>query len=85
MRYKIKIDRKALKELEKISKKQADQIDKKILALETEPRLPGCKKLSMSEDKYRLRVGKYRILYTIDDDVLVIEVIRIAHRKNAYR
>lgn len=45
----------------------------------------GCKKLHGSEDAYRIRVGDYRIIYTVDDGVLVVAIERIRHRREVYR
>jgi mRNA interferase RelE/StbE len=56
----------------------------RIRSLADDPRPPGCQKLSGSE-KYRVRQGSYRIVYTIKDDRLIILVIRIAHRRAVYR
>ena len=56
----------------------------RILALAEEPRPPGCVKLSGVEALYRVRQGPYRIVYTIEDDQLVVIVIRIADRKEVY-
>jgi len=56
----------------------------RILALAEKPRPPGCVKLSGIEPLYRVRQGPYRIVYTIEDDQLVIVVIRIVDRKEAY-
>jgi len=53
--------------------------------LQDNPRPPGVKKLEGSTDLYRIPVGDYRVLYRIEDDVLVILIIRIGHRKDIYR
>jgi mRNA interferase RelE/StbE len=53
--------------------------------LEDNPRPPGCKKLKGIDDTYRIRVGDYRIVYEIHDTVLIVLVIRIAHRGKVYR
>jgi mRNA interferase RelE/StbE len=49
------------------------------------PRPRGCVKLEGGEDLWRIRVGDYRVIYTIEDDVLVVLVVRVAHRKDVYR
>jgi mRNA interferase RelE/StbE len=53
-------------------------------ALIEAPRPPGCKKLKGGEKEYRIRVGDYRIIYTIDDLAKAIEVTRVAHRREVY-
>ncbi len=55
-----------------------------ILRLERNPRPQGCKKLK-GGDAYRLRVGTYRVLYTIDDRQHVVEVFAVGHRRDVYR
>ena len=83
-RYSIEIKKSAVKELSQIPKKDLVKIVKTINSLADNPRPRGSKKLSR-EEKYRIRYGKYRILYLIEDDVLVICVIKVAHRKDIYR
>jgi mRNA interferase RelE/StbE len=51
--------------------------------LANDPRPPGCKKLK-GRDGYRIRVGDYRIIYQIIDDVLVVNVVALGHRKDIY-
>ena len=48
------------------------------------PRPPGCKKLK-GRDAYRIRIGEYRVIYEIHDDVLIVLIIRVAHRREAYK
>ena len=83
-KYKIYIKPTAVKELKKIPKQDVSKIIEKIRSLSSNPRPPGCEKLS-SDEKYRLRQGRYRIVYSIADDKLVVLVIKIGHRKNVYK
>ena len=83
-KYKIYIKPTAVKELQKIPKRDVSRIIKKIRSLSSNPRPPGCEKLS-ADEKYRIRQGRYRILYSIEDDKLVVLVIKIGHRKEVYR
>lgn len=81
-RYKVRIKKSALKELEAIaSKKDRRQIVSRIEALAIDPRLDGAVKLS-GFDRYRLRQGRYRILYMIRDRELIVYVVKIADRKD---
>ena len=64
--------------------KDRRRITTKIQALAGNPRPAGCEKLS-GHDKYRIRQGNYRILYTIEDDVRVVTVIKIGDRRDVYR
>ena len=82
--YRLEIRKSAVKELEKVSKVYYKSIRAAICELEDDPRPNGCKKLHGTDDLYRIRVGMYRIVYTIQDTVLYIEIIKIGHRKDIY-
>ena len=83
--YKLFIKPSAAKEIEAIpTKKDRHRVVEKIRSLADEPRPAGCRKLSGAE-RYRLRVGRYRILYAIEDDRLVVTVVKVGDRKDVYR
>jgi mRNA interferase RelE/StbE len=82
--YSIVVTRSAAKELEAVPLADRRRLVARIQALATDPRPPGCQKLS-GEEKYRVRQGDYRILYEIRDAVLVVTVVRIGHRREVYR
>jgi mRNA interferase RelE/StbE len=82
--YKILIKPSAVKELNKIPKKDLLRIITKVEALSENPRPPGCEKLA-AQNSYRIRQGSYRIIYIIEEDNLIIIVIKIAHRRDVYR
>ena len=82
--YSVRIKRSAAKELESIPLKDRRRIIHRINSLSTDPRPPGCEKLS-GEEKYRLRQGDCRILYAIIDRELVVTVIKIGSRQDVYR
>ena len=83
--YSVRIKRSALKELETVgTKADRRRIVQRIRALARDPRPLGAQKLS-GRERYRLRQGRYRILYTIHDDILTVHVVRIAQRRDAYR
>jgi mRNA interferase RelE/StbE len=83
--YKLLIKASAAKEIERLpTQKLRRAIVARIRALADDPRPPGCAKLS-GADRYRVRYGTYRILYRIEDDRLIVMVVRVAHRKTAYR
>lgn len=82
--YSVHIKRSAAKELEGIPLKDRRRIVHRIESLATEPRPPGCEKLS-GEEKYRLRQGDYRILYEIVDQALIVTVVKIGNRRDVYR
>ena len=83
--YKILIKKSALKELENVPKIFRVKIISKIDELAIDPRPSGVRKLENALDTYRVRAGNYRIIYKIEDDQLLIEVIKVADRKDAYR
>ena len=84
-RYRVFIKTSALKEIEAIGQKADRQrIVRRIRGLAADPRPPGCEKLS-GRDRYRLRQGKYRIVYSIEDENLVVYVVKVGHRKDVYR
>lgn len=85
MKYTVKIKASALKSIAKIEKKFIQKIMEKIDLLETDPRHQGSIKLSGEENAYRTRVGKYRIVYEIYDDEVLVSVINVDHRKDVYR
>ena len=84
-KYKVLIKPSAVKELESIPrKKDRQRIVERISALADDPRPHGSQKLS-GKDRFRLRQGSYRIIYAIEDDALVVYVVKIGHRKDVYR
>ena len=81
--YKIEIKKSATKEIAKLPKNILKRILNKIQSLSSDPRPNGCKKLT-ADEKYRVRVGDHRILYSIEDEKLVIYVVKVGHRKKVY-
>jgi mRNA interferase RelE/StbE len=84
MAYRVVITVKALKQIKNLDAAHAARVRAAISALADFPRPVGAKKL-VGTDEYRIRVGDYRILYTITDKILLVEVVRVAHRREAYR
>jgi len=82
--YKISIKPSAVKELRKIPKKELKKITDRINSLSHDPRPAGSEKLT-TQNAYRIRQGQYRIVYIIEDDNLIIIVIKIGHRRDIYR
>jgi len=83
-RYEVRFRKSVAKDLDPIPKRDVQRILKAIEALAAEPRPPQSRKLSGAE-KYRLRCGVYRVLYEIQDEVLLVCVVKVGHRKDAYR
>ncbi len=84
MKYQVQILHIAEKEMDKLPTPIHPRISRKILSLENNPRPRGAKKLSGREE-YRLRLGEYRILYTINDRDGIITVFAVGHRREVYR
>ena len=82
--YKLTFKKSVARDLHALPERDVRRILERIDALADDPRGPGCSKLS-GQNYYRVRVGVYRVVYEIDDGVLVIQVIRVAHRARAYR
>lgn len=83
--YELRITRSAAKELGAVGQnRDRTRIVDRIRHLAEEPRPRGCEKLSGS-DRYRVRQGNYRILYSIDDDASIVTVVKIGHRRDVYR
>jgi mRNA interferase RelE/StbE len=83
--YKVVISRQILKSLDKIPVVYLPGIKKAVNDLGANPRPFGYIKLAGSKNTYRIRVGVYRVIYTIQDDILLVEVVKIDHRGNVYK
>ena len=83
--YSVTFARSARKELERLQAPLSSRILARMEALAREPRREGCRKLQGSEDLWRIRVGDYRIVYSVDDTEMVVDVIAVRHRSEAYR
>ena len=83
--YKVVISKKVEKLLDKLPNNYYQLIVRHLVALETNPRPFGSIKLSNFEDLYRIRVGDYRVIYSIEDNILTVEIIKIDHRSSVYR
>lgn len=83
-KYKVEIKKSAVKEIENLPKRDMLAVLEKIGSLSENPRQHGYEKLS-DQEKYRIRYSDYRILYTIEDVVLVVYVVKVGHRKDVYK
>ena len=83
--YRIEIQKSASKELASLEMRFRRRVDAAIRALSADPRPPGVKKLQGPGNLWRIRVGDYRVIYRIQDEVLLVLVIRIADRKDVYK
>ena len=85
MRYRVLIERGAEKDLARLSSEIHDRVIVAIQALAQNPRPPGCRKLTGSKNDWRIRVGEYRVVYEIADEIRIVRVNRVRHRREVYR
>lgn len=84
-RYRLLIKASAAKELKAIpNKKDRQRVVKRIYSLKDNPRPHGSQKVS-GRERYRIRQGQYRIVYSIEADELVVYIVKIGHRNDVYR
>lgn len=83
--YDIVFARSARKELQALSRTVAERILEKVELLTLNPRPAGCKKLHGHSNLWRIRVGEYRVIYSVDDNNRVVDISVIRHRNEAYR
>ena len=84
MAYSVELTHRAARDLAALPPADRKRIGRKIDALANDPRPPGSKKLAGAEDLYRIRSGAYRIVYQVQDDVLLVLVLMIRHRGRVY-
>ena len=83
--YRVRVARSARKELQRLERSIASRLIARIEGLAQSPRPSGCVKLTGAGDLWRIRVADYRIVYAIDDDRLLVDVLIVRHRRDAYR
>ena len=83
-KYSVTFARSGRKELESLPTAIVRRIFPKIESLAENPRPSGCKKLKGSSDLWRIRVGEYRVIYSILDRIVRVEIIAVRHRSDAY-
>ncbi len=84
-KYKLEISRTAEKQLKKLQQDEQRRVIKAILSLPAEPFPNGSRKLAGYDDVFRIRVGRYRVLYSVGEKTLIIIVLKVGHRKDVYR
>jgi mRNA interferase RelE/StbE len=82
--YEIIVSKSAAKELSKLPKQVNNKIIKVILALSGDPRPNGAKKLRGISENWRIRIGDYRVIYAVADEILVVDIRKVGHRKDIY-
>jgi mRNA interferase RelE/StbE len=84
VRFELRFKPSVVKDLRGIPKVEVRRLLKRIEALRDDPRPAGCEKLT-GREVYRIRQGVYRIVYSVDDADIVVEVIKVGHRRDVYR
>lgn len=82
--YTVNVKRSAQKEIRALDASAQARVIEAVRGLASDPRPAGCRKLVGAENRWRIRVGDYRVIYTIDDAVRVVEIIAARHRSKAY-
>ena len=84
--YSVSLKTSAAKEIDGLpTRADRQRVVSRIAALADDPRRPGSEKLAGHEDRFRLRQGRYRIVYSVDDRRRSVVVVKVAHRKDVYR
>jgi mRNA interferase RelE/StbE len=83
--YRVEVARRAVKAIAKLPRPEQQRVRAAIDLLAQTPRPPGCVQLAGEEDAYRVRVGDNRILYEVHDRILLVQVVRVGHRREVYR
>ena len=83
--YSVTFARSARKELERLSSQEVGRIFAKIETLVKDPRPKGCRKLVGESNLWRIRVGNYRVIYSIDDRNKTVDIVQVRHRSDVYR
>jgi mRNA interferase RelE/StbE len=83
--YKILLERSVERDLRRLSTEMHERVIAAMQGLARNPRPPGCRKLAGSKSDWRIRVGDYRVVYDIADEIRVVRVNRVRHRREVYR
>jgi mRNA interferase RelE/StbE len=84
-RYRVQIARRAIKVIDALPRQEQQRVRAAIDLLSETPRPPGCVALAGEASTYRVRVGAYPIVYEVHDAVLLVQVVRVGHRREVYR
>ena len=84
-KFRIEISRTAERQLKKLPREDQKRVAAAILGLGEDPRPQGSRKLTGYDDVYRIRVGRFRVLYSVEEKKVIVIVLKIGHRKDVYR
>ncbi|MCL5103305.1 MAG: type II toxin-antitoxin system RelE/ParE family toxin [Armatimonadetes bacterium] len=83
--HEVFLERTARADLQRLPREVVERIVRRMQSLAEEPRPAGCRKISGSRDDWRIRIGEYRVIYEVDDALKRVNVMRVKHRREAYR
>ncbi len=83
--YKVLLERRAERDIKRLPTELFHRIIPHLEALSEDPKPSGCRKITGSKHDWRIRIGDYRVIYEIDEQQKAVKVMRIRHRKDAYR
>ena len=83
--YEVYLEHVAERDIKKLPDGIVQRVVQRLRSLSKEPRPRGCRKIVRSERDWRIRIGDYRVIYEIDDKDKAVRIMRVLHRKNAYR
>jgi mRNA interferase RelE/StbE len=83
--YSVEIEVRAAREIRALPRREQEHVIARTEALARNPRPPGCVKLSGHSELWRVRSGNYRIVYQIEDERLLVIVVKVGHRRDVYR
>ncbi len=83
--YTVEYTNAARREMRRLDRQQQGRVRTVIESLAGNPRPAGCRKMTTTDDLWRIRVGGYRVIYQIEDDRLLVLIVRVRHRREAYR
>jgi len=83
--YRVEVSATAEKQIKNLQRDDQERVLRAIVLLAHDPRPQGCRKLKGYENTYRIRLGVFRIIYCIDDERLMVVIIKVGHRKHVYR
>jgi len=84
MSYQIELSPAAKRQFKKLPINDKIRVGRVVNSLKDEPRPQGCKKLTNTDNLYRVRAGEFRVIYTIEDDIILITIVRIRKRNEVY-
>ena len=83
--YEVTFARSARRELEELALPLSTRILSRIEQLAVDPRPSGTRKIQGKQNLWRIRLGDYRVIYAVDDDQRIVDVVKVRHRREAYR